>query len=231
MPNSDVAALDLKSRRRLNRVLRAGRWVMLRERSAVLWAPFVIATLALAAGAVWGAFAGLDQSLQLVAVGAAFLAALAFAIHGAMKIRLPKRSETTRRLELDSGLEHTPVSLIADRPVVGDTARWDLQAKHAEDAVCRMRVGPARAGLAVADPFALRYALVIAVVLAVAARGVEPARAALLGFRPAAVVADFGTHVAKGAQTGVRNWVAQLSDQSSAAIPGKPRNLPAASRP
>ena len=231
MPNSDVSALDLRSRRRLNRVLRAGWCVMLWERSVVLWAPFLIATLALITAAVWGGFAKLDQSLQHVAAGGAYLIALAFAIHGALKIRLPKRGETTRRVELDSGLEHTPVSLLADRPVVGDTALWDVQIKHAADAVRKMRVGPARAGLAAADPFALRYALVVAVVLAVFVRGVEPAREALLGFRPAAVVADIGSRAVKVSETTASGWLARLGDQSSAAIPGRPRSLPAASRP
>lgn len=204
---------------------------MVWERSAVLWAPFLLATLALAAGAVWGAFAKLDQSLQLIAVGAAYLIALAFAVHGAVKLRLPKRAETTRRVEMDSGFEHAPVSLLADRPVVGDTALWDVQVRHAADAVRKLRVGPARAGLAAADPLALRYALIVAAVLALFARGVEPARTALLRFHPAAVVVDFGTRVAATSETTVSGWLTRLGDQSSAAIPGKPRSLPAASRP
>ena len=203
--------LDLASRRRLNRALRTGWRVMLWERAAVLWAPFLIATLALIAAAVWGAFAPLTQTMQLAVLGGAYLAALAFAIHGAMKLRLPKRAETTRRLELDSGLEHTPISLLADRPVVGDATLWDLQVKHAAEAVRTVRVGPPRAGLAAADPFALRYALLVAVGLAISARGPAPARTALFEFRPAAAVADFGKRVVVTSQASMSGWITRSS--------------------
>ncbi|HEY3814777.1 MAG TPA: DUF4175 family protein [Caulobacteraceae bacterium] len=199
---------DRPTRRRLNRALFAGRLVMLWERSAVLWAPFLIATLALITAAVWGAFAPLSQPLQLGIVGGAYVIALAFAIYGATKIRLPRRAETTRRLEQDSGFEHTPVSLLADKPVVGEPALWDLQVKHAAEAIRSLRVGPARAGLAAADPFALRYALVIAVALALVARGPAPVRSALLDFRPAAAVAGFATDTVKDFAAGLRSQIA-----------------------
>ncbi|HWE47641.1 MAG TPA: DUF4175 family protein [Caulobacteraceae bacterium] len=200
-------ALDTASRRRLNRALRAGWRVMLWERAAVVWAPFLIATFALIAAACWGAFTPLTTRAQLGVLGAAFLIALVFAVHGGLKIRLPKRTETTRRVERDSGFEHAPVSLLADRPAVGDHALWALQVKRAAEAVRTLRVGPARAGLAAADPFALRYALLVVAALAVWARGPDTVRTALLDFRPTAIAVALGHRVADASQIAVKTWV------------------------
>jgi hypothetical protein len=219
--------LDPRAQSRLNRAVFAGRLVVLWERSAVIWTPFLLAAGVVAVVALWGAFDRAPAFVQALAVALAFVVALAFAVHGALKIRLPDREEMLRRMEEDSGLDHAPLTLFADKPALGDGALWDLHRKHAAEAARTARVGPPRAGLAAADPYALRYALLIAAALALWARGPEHGRDAALAFRPAANVVAAGGEAVSAAVDGLVND----DVQSSAQIPGKPRSLPAESRP
>jgi hypothetical protein len=62
--------------------------------------------------------------------------------------------------------------------------------------VAQTRVGRPKAGLAAADPLALRYALVVAAVLALWARGPERVQHVADAFAPPERLADLGASVA-----------------------------------
>jgi hypothetical protein len=229
-------ALDRPTRARLNRALVAGWVVMLWERAAAVWAPLLLAAGAIAVAGLWGLFTPLSPMSRDLIVAAVVVIALGFAIRGLIKLRAPKRAEMIDRIETDSNLPHRSITMLADKPVTGDSALWALHQAQSQRAAAKARVGRPRAGLAAADPFALRYALVVAAILALFARGFDREHDVVTAFTPVTQVTTATGHVLANAGDGVTHFVSDLmrdagKRQSSAAIPGRPRNFPAASRP
>src|SRR3984957_11867140 len=122
--------------------------------------------------------------ISLLAV--TFLLIAGLLIRNLRGIRAPDDKAADRRLEVASGLTHRPLSVLTDRPSRGnagpDTAAvalWQAHVMRAVRQVRRLRVGLPRPGLARRDPRALRAALVVALVAAVAIAGDEaPSRLA-----------------------------------------------------
>lgn len=105
--------------------------------------------------------------IALLAVTA--LAVAALLIRGVRHIRAPDDAAADRRLETASGLRHRPLSVLTDRPAQRDAAGLALWQAHLSRAVAqirRLRVGAPHPGLARRDRFALRCALVVALVAA-----------------------------------------------------------------
>jgi uncharacterized protein (TIGR02302 family) len=108
-------------------------------------------------------------------------------VRGFRGIGAPDDIAADRRLEVASGLSHRPLAVLTDRPSRGsqgpDTAAvalWQAHVARAVRQVRRLRIGLPRPGLARRDPRALRAALVVALVAAVAIAGDDaPARLAL----------------------------------------------------
>lgn len=197
--------LDPRAEARLTRALWAARAVMLWEQGAKVWAPWLLATAALAVASLWGVYevAGpVGRAAMLTAVGAA---ALAFSVRGALAIRWPGRAETRARLEADSRLVHAPLTALEDARAAGDPALWELHRKAAMAAIETARVGRPKAGLAAADPLALRYALVVAAVLALWARGPERVSHVADAFAAPERIADLGAG-ASALQRAVAGW-------------------------
>src|SRR6195952_6142763 len=72
-----------------------------------------------------------------------------------------------RGLENRPGLVHRPLSVLTDKPAVGDNvglALWQAHAARALAEIHRLRVGLPRPGLARLDPRALRFGLLLALV-------------------------------------------------------------------
>jgi uncharacterized protein (TIGR02302 family) len=105
-------------------------------------------------------------------------------IRGLCTVGAPDDKAADRRLEVASGLTHRPLAVLTDRPARGlsgpDTAAvalWQAHVARAVRSVRRLRVGLPHPGLARRDPRALRAALVLALVAAVAIAGEDaPAR-------------------------------------------------------
>ncbi len=230
------ADLDRPARARLNRALAAGWVVMLWERTALVWTPLLLAAGAIAVVGLWGLFTPLSVIARDIVVTVIILITLGFAIWGLTKVRAPKRDEMVRRIEVDSRLAHCSITMLADKPATGDAALWELHRVQSANAAAKARVGRPRAGIAAADPFALRYALLIAAILAVFVRGPEHGRDALTAFTPVTQFTAATGDMLVNASNSVSHFVGDVLNgaakrQSSAAIPGSPRNLPAASRP
>ena len=109
---------------------------------------------------------------------------IALLARGLWHLVAPDDRAADRRLELASGLAHRPLSVLTDRPSGGpDSASlelWQAHVMRAVRSVRQLRVGLPRPGLARRDPRALRAALLLALVAALAIAGNDaPARLAL----------------------------------------------------
>lgn len=209
------ADLDPRSQARLNRALILARAVMLWEQTARLWAPLLLALGGVAVAGLWGLFALIPPVAHNALFAVALVVALGFSAWGARGIRWPSREEARKRLEADSALTHSPLEALEDTPATGDPALWALHKAQAEDAIKAARVGRPKAGLAEADPYALRYVLLLAAAFALWVRGPDHAWDAMSGFRPA-VTAVHATADAGGRAVAA---VAGLFSASSAPSP------------
>lgn len=105
----------------------------------------------------------------LLALMVVLLAAALFDASG--RFRLPNRAAARRRIETASGFSHRPLTALQDKLASGSedeatAALWQAhQARMAEEAR-RLKVGAPAAGLARRDPFALRVALGLVLLLA-----------------------------------------------------------------
>ncbi len=161
-------------RRRLSVLLGFARAALLWER---VW-PAVWPTVGIAG--VFLAIALLDLMRYLpgwlhVLLLIGFAAALGTAtLRAAAGIGLPTTEQAARRLEKDCGLTHRPLTALDDALAAGaddrdSAALWALHRRRLRDQLRALRVAMPRAGLAVVDPLALRAALGLVLVVALAA--------------------------------------------------------------
>lgn len=240
--------LEPRSRARLTRALLLARAVLLWERSGAVWAPPALAAAVVAVAGLWGAFEAIPAAYRAYAVAAPFVLGAIFAVRGALGVRWPTREEARARLEADSRLDHDPLAVLEDAPAAGDETLWALHRARSAEAVGRLKPLRLRAGLAAADPFALRYALGLAAALGLWANGLESAERAPRAFEPGLqMVRQSGVMVGAATAwtaTEVKRLVAGVAEparpslvrtsaeaQSRAPIAGRPRILPAESRP
>lgn len=195
----------------MTRALWAARAVMLWEQGARVWAPWLLAAAALAVAALWGLFDGLGTLARVTVMAAAALVALVLSLRGALAIRWPGREQARARLETDSRLVHAPIAALEDAPAAGDPALWALHRKVSIDALASARVGRPKAGLAAADPLALRWALIVAAALALWARGPERVDHIAQAFAPPERLADLGDDAAALQRT-VKGWFEAKSE-------------------
>ncbi len=139
---------------------------------------------------------------------AAFLGAFGyFAWRGARDFAAPARRDARRRLETASGLEHRPLAVLEDTLAAGgedvdSAALWQLHRKRMAEAARRLRVGLPAPGLAGRDPFSLRGALLLVLVVAGVAAWPAPGERLLRALTP-----QFGE--GKAAAAGIFDlWIA-----------------------
>ncbi len=91
-------------------------------------------------------------------------------------LRAPGIAAARRRVERSSGLVHRPLTSLADQLASGGNdpaaaALWQAHRARMEAATKRLRVGAPQAGLAAIDPFGLRAALLLLLLVAVIGAG------------------------------------------------------------
>src|SRR5690349_2493055 len=90
---------------------------------------------------------------------------------------LPGTAAARRRLERASGLAHRPLAALSDRIAGGaaqdpaSAALWEAHLRRMQEATRRLRIGMPAAGLVARDPWGLRAAIGLALLLAVFAAG------------------------------------------------------------
>ncbi len=106
----------------------------------------------------------------ILAVGvAAFIWTLWRGLH---RLRLPRHEEACRRLELDSGLDHRPLSSLEDSLATGARDRatvglWEAHRLRLARQLSKLRVKWPRADLTKADPLAIRALVMMVLFIAV----------------------------------------------------------------
>lgn len=112
--------------------------------------------------------------LHLTLLVATGIGVLLLAARGLYGLTTPDDADADRRLEQASGLRHRPLAVLTDRPAGDDPAAVPLWQAHVTRALAqlrRLRVGLPRPGLARRDPRALRAALLVSLVAALAIAG------------------------------------------------------------
>ncbi len=202
MPSKDEPAVHLM--RHLNRRLWLARLALAWESLwPVLWPVVGVAGLFLAI-ALFDVLPHLPGPLHALVL-AGFAGALGYAGWRCIKgFSFPDDARARRRIERDSGLEHRPLAVLGDR-IAGNPrdpvarALWQLHRRRVLAAITSLRVALPSPGLPARDPYALRAAVLLLLVIAFAAGHTDaPGRLAR------ALVPEIGGDVSGG------NLLAQL---------------------
>ena len=133
---------------RLNRALFWTHTVMVWERILPVLVPFPLLALLVAVAGQWGLFLVVPAWAHIAILVAGLLIAIYAAVRSAMAFRKPTFTEVNTRLAVDN--EMKPEQLLGMR--------------HSKDQPS-LRIGKAKAGIAKADPFALRFVALAMLVL------------------------------------------------------------------
>lgn len=158
----------------LNRALFWTRVVMVWERALPVVFPFILLIMLVAVVAQWGVFLILPTLAHAGILALGLIVAAYAAVRGAMRFRMPTFTELNTRLAVDNAVK--PERLLA--------MRHETDQPH-------LRVGKAKAGIAAADPFALRFVALVAAMMGFLILGPVPLSRVAHGFCPFAKTETF----------------------------------------
>ncbi len=122
----------------------------------------------------------LAPAWHLALLGGTAAAIVVLLVRGLWTVRNPDDAAADRRLERASGLQHRPLAVLTDRPSQLDpmgATLWQAHLARTIRQVRRLRVGTPHPGLPRRDRYALRAALVVALIAAFGIAGDDaPAR-------------------------------------------------------
>jgi uncharacterized protein (TIGR02302 family) len=160
------------------------------------------------------------------------LAVGGLAVRGLWRIGLPDRAAADRRLEQASGLQHRPLSMLGDRPSQPDPigeAIWQAHLMRLTAQIDRLKVGAPHPGLPRRDRKALRAALVVGLVAALAIAGRDAPDRLLAATQP-----SIPDPIAPAVTTELRAWITPPAYTRSAPVflnaDGGAISVPAGSR-
>jgi uncharacterized protein (TIGR02302 family) len=138
---------------------------------------------------VWTLFPGWLHATLLALFAISGIASLILPFR---RIVWPKAEEARRRLETESGLSHRPLTTVTDQ-LAGladsDTdpltaALWDEHQRRARRSLRFLRIGLPKAGWLKVDPWGIRAALALLLVIGFVSTGTDSERRLLDAFRP-----------------------------------------------
>lgn len=154
---------------------------------ALLW-PFVV-VCAFLVFSLLGGWSLLPALAHQILLGL-FLVAFVVALVPLWRIDVPTRAEALRRLERDSGIQHRPASSYEDTleaaPGTAPAQLWALHRKRLARLVARLKPSWPKPRADRDDPFAIRAALVLTLVVAFFAAGGDAGSRIKAAFLPAA---------------------------------------------
>lgn len=151
----------------LNRGLFGTRLVMVWERILPALFPYVLLVALVAVAAQWGLFMRMPAMIHAGLLAGGLLVAIFASVRAIFRFRVPSFTELNTRLAIDNGLK--PERLLAMRHEVDQPP---------------LKIGKAKAGIAAADPFALRFVALVAAVLGFLVLGPVPLSRVEAGFCP-----------------------------------------------
>jgi len=167
--DDDKSPETLTDRNRLARRMRlAGAALLWEQLWPALWPAIGIAGAFLAL-AFFDVPARLPGTVHLALLAIVLLLLVGALVPAFRHFRLPDRHTERRRVERASGLEHRPLTAIEDRLSGGDAATaglWQIHRERMAAQLRSLRVGWPNAGLVRRDPFALRAALGLVLLIA-----------------------------------------------------------------
>ncbi|WP_165571116.1 DUF4175 family protein, partial [Paracoccus nototheniae] len=155
----------MKKKGPVGRALRLTLWGMAWERGARAFWPLVTLLAVGFAALALGVVAGLPDAVLPWMAGAWLLAVVVAAGVGGWRFRRVRRAEALARL--DRTLPGRPLSALSDRAAIGgEGALWQAHLAQMEAAAAAARAVRPDADLARRDPYALRLAGLVALVMA-----------------------------------------------------------------
>lgn len=123
--------------------------------------------------ALFGFFSVLPPFLHWALLAGSGVLFVAMLWHGFRGFHWPSRGEALRHLERSSGLPHAPLSAYEDVAAenTGDPALWAAHRRWIGERLKRLRIGLPASLLAARDPFALRAAVLLLLVVGIAGTG------------------------------------------------------------
>jgi uncharacterized protein (TIGR02302 family) len=192
-----------------------------------LWPASGIAGVYIAA-ALLGLFAlvpGVVHTLLLLAV----VAGTGYLLYRSFRtFRLPRWEEAARRVERDSTLAHRPLTERDDRLAVGAgnawaEALWRTHLKRLLGRIAHLRISMPSPGLPAKDPYAIRYAVLLLLVVGFVVAGADWSRRLALAFAPmtgqAAVAAQLDAWINPPEYTGEAPIYLQRANPQPIAVP------------
>ncbi|MEJ2516852.1 MAG: TIGR02302 family protein [Methyloceanibacter sp.] len=176
-------------KRRFERRVGLSWLALLTERAfeSLLW-PFVV-VCAFLVFSLLGGWSLLPALAHQVLLGL-FLIAFVISLVPVWRIDVPTRAEALRRLERDSGIQHRPASSYEDTleatPGSAPAQLWALHRKRLARLVARLKPSWPKPRADRNDPFAIRAALVLALVVSFFAAGGDAGSRIKAAFLPAA---------------------------------------------
>jgi uncharacterized protein (TIGR02302 family) len=141
---------------------------MVLERALIVALP-LLAVVALYLVLSWTGLLRQLPDMAKIAVGAAFVVALLASLVPLRRFRVPARAEAERRLEENSRLPHQAISVQGEHPVSNDPysiALWHSHQARMAKTIDVIEAGFPAADIARHDPWALRAAVILALVVA-----------------------------------------------------------------
>ncbi|WP_243698661.1 DUF4175 domain-containing protein [Paracoccus alkanivorans] len=164
-PPPDPRGISTKKKNRVFLALRLTRWGMLWERAARAFWPLAGLLACLFAAFALGGVGAVPPTILPWLAGGALAALLTAAIRGGLRYRRVREAEAVERL--DRTLSGRPLTALRDRAAIGgEGALWQAHLAQMEAEAARARAVRPDADLARRDPFALRLAAMVALVMA-----------------------------------------------------------------
>lgn len=164
--------LDTAALRRLNRMIFIVRAVVFWE---TLWPrlwPFLIVSSLFLAAILFNIFALFSPALHVLVLGAFCLACVGSFAYGVRGVHYPDKAAALHKLERDSNLSHQPLFALLDHPVSAknDKVSQAIWIKHQDRMVAALKqavIKAPRSNLYKRDPYSMRAALILVLVLGV----------------------------------------------------------------
>ncbi len=171
----------------LRRRVALARGALLWERLWYVGWPLVGVIGLFVAVSLLGLWSALPRFLHIVLSIGFVLGAIAALVDAARRFRMPDQAEAERRIELENGLAHRPLGTLGDRPAgpadAAAEALWRAHRARAAQAVRNLRLVRPRPRVIGRDPWALRHALILLLVVGLVVGGAESVPRLIDGLR------------------------------------------------